>query len=100
MTFDDISDHVERICSHALALPVFTVAFVGGMLTIGTDVTNIGVSYLTAALLFLGMGRARRSDKAMHAKLDDLEKNLEEATTENVGLEERTEEEIEARRSQ
>lgn len=98
MTFDELGDRLEKLCANPLALPVFTGAFIVGMLTIGVDVTNIAVSYLTAALLFLGMGRARRDRKAAQAKLDDLEAKIPEASTENVGLEERSEEEIDARR--
>lgn len=98
MTFDEVGDELEKLCAKPLALPAFTAAFLAGMAMIGVDVTNIAVSYFTVALLLLGMGRARRDRMAAQAKLDDLEANLSEATTENVGLEDRTEAEIEAAR--
>ena len=94
MTFDEFGDRLEKLCARPLALPVFTVAFGLGMVVVGVDVTNIAVSYLTCALLFLGMGRDRRDRKAVQAKLDDLEEAIPEARSELAGVEDRTEDEI------
>lgn len=100
MTADEIGDQLEKWCAHPLALPVFTAAFALGMLTIGVDVTNIAVSYFTVALLLLGMSRSRRSEKAVHVKLDDLEVKVPQATTENAGLEDEPEDVIDAKRAE
>ncbi len=62
------------------------------------DATNYAISVFTAGLLLLTVGGARRSDKAMHAKLDNLEQAVSAARSDNARLEERDEEEIEARR--
>lgn len=94
-----MGERVERLCAHPAAFWVFTVAFVVGI-TINIDATNIAISYLTAALLLLTVGSARRSDKAMHAKLDDIECALEPANSDNARLEDRSEREIEERRQQ
>jgi len=47
-----MGDKIERLCAHPAAFWVFTVAFVLG-LTVSIDVTNIAISYFTAALLLL-----------------------------------------------
>jgi low affinity Fe/Cu permease len=94
--FDKISDRMERVCGHWSSIFVFTTAFVVGMLAIGVDVTNIAVSYVTAGLLFLGMGRSRRDSKAVQAKLDDLLVRIKEADSDLAGLEDKQESEIDA----
>lgn len=93
---DRVSDGAERACAHWSALLVFTLAFAFGMIVIGVDVTNIAVSYFTCALLLVGMDKARRDRLAVHVKLDDLEERIPCATTENVGLEDKPEDEIRA----
>jgi low affinity Fe/Cu permease len=92
-----IGDALEAACGHWLALPIFTGGFLAGA-SVNIDVANIAISYITAALLFLTINRDRRSNAALHAKLDDLEASTTEADSGNVRLEERSEAEIEARR--
>lgn len=62
----------ERIA----ARPVFLLAFNGALLLAwllwGVDVSNILISIVTAELVLLGLGAARRSQLALHAKLDEL----------------------------
>jgi low affinity Fe/Cu permease len=92
-----VGDRIEKWCAHPAAFWLFTLAF-GIGIGINVDVTNIAISYFTAGLLLLTLGGQRRSDKASHVKLDDLECAVENARTENARLEERTEEEIEEAR--
>jgi low affinity Fe/Cu permease len=93
----DLGDKIERICAHKATFWIFTVAFAIGV-RINVDVANIAISYFTAALLLLTLSGQRRSDKALHAKVDDLECAIEQADSGNVRLEERPEHEIEAKR--
>ena len=92
-----MGDKIERWCAHPFAFWVFTIAFVIGV-RINVDVANIAISYFTAALLLLTLSGQRRSNKALHAKVDDLECAIELADSNNVRLEELPEHEIEARR--
>ena len=92
-----IGDRIERACAHPAAFWIFTAAFVVGIV-VSIDATNIAISYFTAGLLLLTLGGQRRSDKAMHAKLDDLECALDVADSSNARLEARSEDEIEAKR--
>lgn len=94
MTF---ADRIEKACGHPVAFYLFTVLFVAGVM-IDIDTTNIAISYFTAALLLLTLGPSRRSNLAIHAKLDDMECAIKEARSENVRLEEKTEREIEETR--
>lgn len=92
-----MGDKIEQVCAHPLAFWLFTVAFIVGV-RINVDVANIAISYFTAGLLLVTLGGQRRSNKALHAKVDDLECAVQEADSNNVRLEERTEREIEAKR--
>jgi len=94
-----MGDFIEKCCAHPAAFWLFTGLFAIGI-TINVDVTNIAISYFTAALLLLTLGGQRRSDKASHVKLDDLERSVENARSDNARLEERTEREIEAKRDE
>lgn len=89
-----MGDKVEQWCAHPIAFWLFTAAFMIGV-RINVDVTNIAISYFTAGLLLLTLGGQRRSNKALHVKVDDLECAVERADSNNVRLEERTEKEIE-----
>lgn len=95
---DYIADWIERLCSKPLALPVFLGLAGAGWFGDMIEPSNYLISVFTVALLLVTTGRDRRDRMAVQAKLDDLERQLPEASTENVRLEERTEEEIEARR--
>jgi low affinity Fe/Cu permease len=90
-----IGDWVECQCGKPLALVLFILCVIIGP-KFNLDATNYGISVFTAGLLLLTVNGARRSDKAMHTKLDDLERAVGEARSENARLEERTEQEIEA----
>jgi low affinity Fe/Cu permease len=92
-----MGDKIEQMCAHPSAFWIFSVLFIGGIF-INVDVTNIFISYFTAALLLLTLGGQRQSNRATHAKLDDLECAINEADSTNVRLEERPEKEIEAKR--
>lgn len=92
--FARIADRIEWAIAHPFSVPIFSGVFLGGLLTFGEAPTNLAVSYVTTVLLFMLTGGSRRSGKAMHAKLDDIEKAIPEATTENARLEEKLEREI------
>lgn len=95
---DKIGDWIERLCSKPLALPAFLALAAYGWWGDVIEPANYLISVFTVALLLVTMGRDRRDRMAVQAKLDDLERQIPEATTENAGLEELPEEEIERRR--
>ena len=66
----NLGDRIEHLCGHPAAFPLFTAAFLVGLM-VSVDVTNIAISYFTAGLLLLTIEGQRRSSKAMHVKLDD-----------------------------
>lgn len=92
-----MGDWIERQCAKSGAFWLYTALFAVGI-AVTVDLTNIAISYFTCALLLLTVGGARRSDKAMHAKLDDLLCSVREAHSEMSRLEEKAEDEIEAQR--
>lgn len=95
---DKLGDWIERLCSKPLALPVFLGLAAAGWFGDWIEPSNYLISVFTVALLLVTMGRDRRDRLAVQTKLDDLERSLPEASTENVRLEDQPEEEIEARR--
>lgn len=92
-----MSDTIERLCAHPVAFWLFSALFAAG-LTVSVDVTNIAISYFTAGLLLLTLSGQRRSNLAVHAKLDDLECAVDAADSSNARLEQLAEREIEAKR--
>lgn len=95
----DVGDWIERQCAKPPALVMFVVCVSVGPF-VNLDATNYAISVFTAGLLLLTLAGARRSDKAMHTKLDDVVDAIEDAPSEHVRLEDRTEAEIEAARVQ
>lgn len=67
--FGELADKVS-------ANPIFLVAFnallVIAWISFGTDVANIIISIITAEIVLVGAGAARRGNIALHAKLDEL----------------------------
>jgi len=94
---ENLADRIEAAAGSPLGILAFFL-WCGLMPEINVDLANYGISVFTAALLVLTIGAARRDRKAVHVKLDDLEDAIEEADSENVRLEERTEKEIEEAR--
>lgn len=92
-----MGDRVEKICAQPIAFWIFSILFVVGSWR-SVDIANIAISYFTAALLLLTVGSARRSEKAMHVKLDAIIHALDKADDEIARVEELTEAEIEERR--
>jgi len=62
------------------------------------DVFDYGISVLTSMLMMITLENSRKDRLAVHVKLDDLEKQIDSATTENAGIEELSEDEIKARK--
>ncbi len=89
-----MGDWIERQCAKPPALVIFCICVVIGP-RLSLEATNYAISVFTAGLLLLTVGGARRSDKAMHTKLDDVVDAVEGAPSDHVRLEERTEKEIE-----
>jgi low affinity Fe/Cu permease len=92
-----MGDWIEKICAKPIAFWIFSVLFIIGSWK-SIDIANISISYFTAALLLLTVGSARRSEKAMHVKLDAIIHALDKADDEIAQVEELTEAEIEERR--
>ena len=88
--FSKFSDKLEAYLAHPFGFVLYTVFFILGLVFVGVDATNIVISYVTAGMLFLGLGNARRDRKAVHAKLDDIDPR-----DEMTRIEEKAEEEIE-----
>lgn len=95
--FNWLSDKLEKVAGTIWAFVLF-LAWCALVPLINVDVANYGISFITALLLFLTIGPARRDRKAVHVKLDDLEKQIDVADSSKAGIESLTEAEIEAKR--
>lgn len=97
MKFSVLADQLEKKLAHPISFVIFLLWCIL-MPFISMDAANYGISVLTAALLFLTLGNNRKDKIAVHVKLDDLERAVDTAKTENARLEEKAEEEIQASR--
>lgn len=89
---------VEKIAAKPWFLIAFTLTFAVLWFGFGVDVSNIFISIVTAELVLLGLGQARRSNLGLHAKLDEMILTSQEARDDLAHVEDLTEEEIEDRR--
>lgn len=85
--FDRLSERIEWLLSTWWGVSAYLVGCVASYAVAGWDGLDRWVYLSGAALLVVLIGSGRRDSKAMHAKLDDLNR-----------LEERSESEIEAKR--
>lgn len=92
-----IADIVERGAGHPLAMLAF-LAWCAFMPLLNMDAANYGISIATAFILFLTIGSARRDRKAVHTKIDDIERAIPQAKSGNARLEDKLEHEIDAAR--
>ncbi len=91
---DKIGDFADRISAHPFFLAAFNIALVVLWVIIGTDVANIFISIITAEIVLIGAGAARRGNTAIHAKLDEIVHCLDAARDDLVGVEKKSEKEI------
>ena len=91
-------EDAEKVASKPWFLILFNVGLVGLWATFGVDVSNIFISIITAEIVLLTLGATRRSNIAMHAKLDELIDSQTGARNDIEHIEDRQEEEIMERR--
>lgn len=94
MTFEA----AERIAAKPLFLLAFNAGLVALWILFGVDFANIFISIVTAELVLLGLGANRRSQLAVHAKLDELVAATDKARDELEHLEDLSEAEIAEKR--
>lgn len=92
------ADKVEAAAGSPIGIAAF-LAWCVFVPRLSVDVANYGISVYTAGLLVFSIPASRRDRKALHAKVDDLEEAIETANSANARLEELSEQEIEARRT-
>lgn len=88
----------ERIAAKPAFLLAFNTSLVALWIMFGVDVANIMISIVTAELVLLGVGAARRSQLALHAKLDELIAATEGARDDLQHVEDLAEQEIAEKR--
>ncbi len=88
----------ERIAAKPVFLIAFNVALVAMFVIAGLDAANLFISILTAELVLLGLGGARRSQLATQAKLDEMIAVTDKARDELAHLEDEDEAVIEDKR--
>jgi len=96
--FSEIADKIEKWCAHPLAMGGFLL-WCAAMPFFSVDAANYGISVLTAFLLMLTLSGVRRDRLGVHTKLDELVTAIEQPRDEIAGIEQLTEEEIQAKRS-
>jgi len=88
----------ERIAAKPLFLIAFNGALVAMFVIAGLDAANVYISIVTAELVLIGLGGARRSQLATHAKLDELIAVNDKARDELKRVEDADEEDIQEKR--
>jgi low affinity Fe/Cu permease len=88
-------EDVEKLIAQRWFFWIFHAILAGAWVMYGTDFANIIISILTLEALLLGQGRARRSELAVQAKLDELVHATKEARDDLAHLEDKDEKIIE-----
>jgi low affinity Fe/Cu permease len=91
-------EEVERQAAQPWFLVAFNVVIGAAFVVAGVDIANILISIVTADLVLLGLGAARRSQLALHAKLDELIAATEGARDDLAHVEDMAEAEIQEKR--
>ena len=91
MNFLKIGELADKISANPLFLVFFNVVLVGSWLTFGTDLANIFISIITAEIVLIGAGAARRGQLAIHVKLDEIIKVQDQARNDLIGIESKSE---------
>lgn len=94
---DLVADAFERGMAHWSAPLVFLCAYAVGFY-LGPDRADGAVGLFTGFVLILLTDRGRRDRKAMQVKLDEIVRKLPQTDSGKAGLEDRQEDEIDARR--
>jgi len=94
-----IFEQAERIAAKPAFLIAFNAALIAMFVVVGLDAANIFISIITAELVLLGLGGARRSQLATHAKLDELIAANDKARDELKRVEDADEDAIEDKRT-
>lgn len=97
--FDAAGDRFEAAAGSVPGRLAFIV-WCGFAPRVDENVANYGISVYTAAILVFTIPAARRNMKALHAKVDDLECAVDKANSTNARIEDLTEKEIDAKRTQ
>lgn len=95
--FCQFGEYADWASAHPLFLAVFNIILAVLWISLGTDVANIFISILTAEIVLIGAGAARRGNKAIHAKLDELI-SASDARDELAHVEDRSERDIDSLR--
>lgn len=93
MLFDKLGELADKISAHPIFLALFNIGLAGLWVIVGTDVANIFISIITAEIVLIGAGAARRGNVAIHAKLDELI-HTSEARDDLLNIEQKSEKEI------
>lgn len=106
----DTFDNVSRVASDIVGTPyAFVIAFctvlawaIAGPF-LGYSETwqltiNTGTTIITFLMVFVLQNTQNKDSKALHVKIDDLIKAIDNADNDAIGIEQRTEEEIHALR--
>ena len=93
--FSTFSNFVSKWLGSHWALFVATVVVSVSLFLFGLDATNIGISIATLLMLFVLQNTQNRDSAALHLKLDDLVKHIEGPRDEVIGVESKSDEEIE-----
>lgn len=91
-------ESAERIAAKPSFLVAFNAVLLGAWLAFGVDVANILISIVTAEIVLLGLGASRRSQLALHAKLDELLIATDKARDDLAHVEDMAEAEIQEKR--
>ncbi len=89
-----VSDVGDRLSAHPIFLAFFNVGLVVLWRACGVDIANIFISIITAEIVLLGAGAARRSFAAIHAKLDEIIHAIDSARDDLIDSETLSEAEI------
>lgn len=92
INFGELAD---KVSSSIYFLIVFNTVLVSVWLLFGVDQANIFISIITAEIVLVGAGAARRGNKALHAKLDEIIHALKDARDDLMGIESASESDIE-----
>lgn len=91
-------ERAEQIAAKPSFLLAFNAVLLALWLVFGIDHANIYISIVTAELVLLGLGAQRRSQLAVHAKLDELIAATDGARDDLAHIEDMAETEIAEKR--
>jgi low affinity Fe/Cu permease len=94
LLLDKFSELAEKASAHPVFLLFFNIGFIALGFCFGVDIANIFISIVTAEIVLISAGAARRSQLAIHAKLDEIVHSVGKAREDLVGIEHKTEQEI------